>query len=127
MRPAGSSCSKRGQKNLRQKFIEAGRANEIIGDSVNKYLAEQIELSIKPIFQKSHRDSIKMARKAFDDLFSKKVTTLPEEDRHKVIQLVTKLIGYSSYQPVKTISNRLVQINPEMNLFRCKSKNEESK
>ena len=116
-----------GQKNLRQKFIEAGRANEIIGDSVNKYLAEQIELSIKPIFQKSHRDSIKMARKAFDDLFSKKVTTLPEEDRHKVIQLVTKLIGYSSYQPVKTISNRLVQINPEMNLFRCKSNNEESK
>jgi len=117
----------RGQNNLRQKFIEAGRANEIIRDSVNKYLADQIELSIKPIFQKSHRDSIKMARKAFDDLFSRKVTTLPEEDRHEVFQLVTKLIGFSSYQPVKTLSKRLVQIDPEINLFRYRSNKEESK
>ena len=117
----------RGQNNLRQKFIEAGQAGEIIRDSVNKYLAEQIEISIKPIFKKSHRDSIKMARKAFDDLFSKKVTSLPEEDRHEVIQLVTKLIGFSSYQPVKTLSNRLVQLDPEINLFRYSSNKEKSK
>lgn len=117
----------RGQNNLRQKFIEAGHANEIIRNCVSKYLADQIELSIKPIFQKSHRDSIEMARKAFDDLFSRKVTTLPEKDRHEVIQLMTKLIGFSSYQPVKTLSNRLVQLDPEINLFRYKANKEKSK
>src|SRR5690606_18575034 len=60
----------RAQVNLRQKFIEASRANDIVREAVNKYLSDRIEISLKPIFHECYRESIALARKALDELFS---------------------------------------------------------
>jgi len=98
----------RGQGNLRQKFVEASKANEIVRDAVNKYLAGRIEVSLKPIFHDCYRESLAMAKQALDDLFSKRVTGLDENEREAVERLVTKLISHSSFQPVRMLSGHLV-------------------
>ncbi len=48
----------RGNGNLRQKFVEAGKANEIVREAVNQYLADRVELTLKPIFQTAIRNRL---------------------------------------------------------------------
>ncbi len=97
----------RGNGNLRQKFVEAGKANEIVRDAVNQYLADRVELTLKPIFADSYQESLELANRALDDLFTTKLTNLDDDGRRAVKRLVTKLIGHSSFQPVKMLSDRL--------------------
>ena len=52
---------------------------------------------------------MELANQALNDLFAKKVTTLSDDDQNAIINLVTKLIGHSSFQPSKVISDRLAQ------------------
>jgi glutamyl-tRNA reductase len=111
-----SELKSRGQGNLRQKFIEVSKANEIVRECVNKYLSNRIEVSLKPIFHDSYRESMALAQQALDDLFSRHVTGLAREDREAVLRLVTKLISHSSFQPVKKLSDHLVQKRAELNL-----------
>ncbi len=104
------------QKNLRQKFVEVGKANDIVRTAVSQYLSNRIELSLKPIFRKSYNESIEMAEKALDELFSKRVTKLEEKDRDAILRTVTRLIGHSSFNPVKHLSNRIVEKRAEVDL-----------
>lgn len=106
----------RGQGNLRQKFIEAGKANEIVRDAVSRFLAGRIEVSLKPIFHDSYRESLTLARQALDDLFSKRVTGLDEDEREAVTRLVTKLISHSSFQPVRLLSDRLAKSQSDLDV-----------
>jgi len=104
------------QGNLRQKFVEVSKANQIVRDAVVKYLSDRIEGSLKPIFHDSFRESIALAERALDDLFDRRVTSLTEGDREAVQRLVTKLISHSAFQPVRILSNRLVETNSRLGL-----------
>ncbi len=104
------------QGSLRQKFVEAGKANEIVRNAVNKYLSNQIEVSLKPIFQDTYRETLETAEKALGELFSKRVTSLATEDQEAVLRVVTKLIGQSTFGPVRRLSQQLVEKGQELNL-----------
>ncbi len=104
------------QGNLRQKFVEVSKANQIVRDAVTKFLSDRIEGSLKPIFHDSFKESIALAERALDDLFDRHVTSLPQEDREAVQRLVTKLISHSAFQPVRILSNRLVESNSRLGL-----------
>ena len=105
------------QVNLRQKFVEAGRANDIVRESVTKYLSDRIEVSLKPIFHESYQESIALARKALDELFTTRLNSLDEDSRETVHRLVSRLIGHSSFQPAKMLSSHLVGIQSESTLI----------
>lgn len=98
----------KGQGNLRQKFVETSKANEIVRSAVNKYLAGRVEVSLKPIFHSSYQESLRIAQNALEDLFQKRVTGLDDDEKQAVHRLVTKLIGQSSFQPVRMLSDCLV-------------------
>ncbi len=104
------------QGSLRQKFVEAGKANEIVRNAVNKYLSNQIEVSLKPIFNDTYRETLQTAEKALGDLFAKRVTSLAREDQEAVLRVVTKLIGQSTFGPVRRLSKQLVEKGQELNL-----------
>ncbi len=107
-----SRCS----SNLRQKFIETGKANEIVREAVNVYMSDRIEVSLKPIFTDSFQESMQLAKRALDDLFAKKVTSLNDEEKDAVYRLVTKLIANSAYQPAKVLSDKLANLSDEIDL-----------
>jgi glutamyl-tRNA reductase len=96
------------QGSMRQKFIEAGKASEIVQDAVNNYLSSRIEVSLKPAFHDSYKESMELAQKALDDLFTKRITSLPAEERDAVSRMVTKLIGQSTFGPIKKLSRQLI-------------------
>ncbi|MEW6050957.1 MAG: glutamyl-tRNA reductase [Candidatus Zixiibacteriota bacterium] len=96
--------------NLRQKFVEVGKASEIVREAVNSYLSGRMELSLKPIFHDSYKESLELADRALNDLFAQKLTSLQHDEREAVKRLVTKLIGHSSFQPVRVLSERLAQM-----------------
>lgn len=102
--------------NRRQKFAEASRANDIVREAVYKYLSDRIEVSLKPIFRDCYEESVELARNALDDLFTKRVTSIEEKDKEAIIHLVTKLIGQSSFQPVRKLADRLVEMQNEIDL-----------
>jgi glutamyl-tRNA reductase len=107
-----SRCS----TNLRQKFIETGKASEIVRQAVNEYLCDRIEGSLKPIFHDSFQESMNLARRALDDLFAKKVTSLTADEKDAIYRLVGKLIANSAFQPVKTLSDKLSRLGDDLNL-----------
>ncbi len=106
----------RAQGSLRKKFVEASKANEIVKQSVLKFLSDRLEVSIKPIFHNSYRESIELAKKSLEDLFAKRVTSLDEKEKEAVMNLVIKLIGHSSFQPARILSDRLAQAQAEFDL-----------
>lgn len=101
--------------NLRKKFVEAGKANNIIKESVYKFVSNQLEVSIKPIFHTSFKESIQLAHHALDDLFTKKVTSLNENEQNAIKSLVTKLISNASFQPSKVLSEKMAQAQTNLN------------
>lgn len=104
----------RGNGNRRQRFVEAARAGSIVAEAVNDYLADQFEVSLKPIFQNSYKESLELSNRALSDLFAKRVTSLAKEEKEAVIGLVNKLIAHSSFQPARMISDRLVQMDDDI-------------
>ena len=107
--------------NLRQKFVETSKANEIVRDAVNQYFSDRMEVSLKPIFHDSFQESMRLAKCALDDLFAKKVTGLSEEDKEAVYRLVTKLVANSAFQPVKVLSNKLVEMGSDLEIAEIKN------
>ena len=107
--------------NLRQKFVETSKANEIVREAVNQYLSDRMEVSLKPIFHDSYQESMRLAKNALDDLFAKKVTGLSEEEKEAVYKLVTKLVANSAFQPVKILSNKLVEMGSELEIAEIKN------
>lgn len=101
------------QGNLRQKFVEAAKAKEIVRDAVNRFLSGRIEYSLKPIFHDCHKEAMQMARRAMDDLFNDRLSALEADERKAVEHLVTKLVSHSSFQPVKILSEHLVTMRSE--------------
>ena len=106
----------RAQGNLRQKFVEVGKADEIVRQSVSEFMSDRIEVSLKPIFRDSYRASLELAREAIEDLFAKRKSTLPAEEKERVMRLVTRLIGQSAFQPARMLADRLAQSHTELNL-----------
>ena len=106
--------------NLRQKFVETSKANEIVREAVNQYFSDRMEVSLKPIFHDSYQESMRMAKSALDDLFAKKVTSLSEEEKEAVYRLVTKLVANSAFQPVKILSNKLVEMGSDLEIAEIK-------
>ena len=106
----------KGNGNLRKKFVEVSKANQIVKEAVHKFLSDRIKLSLKPIFESSFNESLQLAQRALDDLFAKRVTSLGEEDQEAVLQLVKKLIGHSAFQPAKSLSEHLAQEHTRLNL-----------
>ncbi len=101
--------------NLRKKFVEAGKANNIIKESVYKFVSNQLEVSIKPIFHTSFKESIQLAHNALDDLFTKRVTSLNEDEQNAIKSLVTKLISNASFQPSKVLSEKMAHAQTNLN------------
>lgn len=95
------------QSNLRRKFIEASKANRIVKESVRKFLQDCLEGSIKPIFHNSYQESIELAKNAFSDLFKNKIKNLTPEEEIAIVNLVTKLIGNTVFQPARKLSQQL--------------------
>ncbi len=111
--------------NLRKKFVEAGKANNIIRESVYKFVSNQLEVSIKPIFHSSFKESIQLAHNALDDLFKKKVTSLQDDDKNAIKNLVTKLISNASFQPSKVLSEKMAQAKTNLNFEKIHNKDKE--
>lgn len=97
----------REQQNVRSRFVNVSRAGEIVEKEVDNFVADRIKFSLKPIFHQSYQESMAMAEEALDDLFSKRVTSLDEDGRRAVQRLVSKLLGYSCYQPARLLSDHL--------------------
>lgn len=114
------------QGNLRQKFIETSKANEIVREAVNQYFSDRMEVSLKPIFHDSYQESMRLAKNALDDLFAKKVTGLSEEEKEAVYRLVTKLVANSAFQPVKVLSNKLVEMGSDLEITENKNIHKEA-
>ncbi|MBI5265620.1 MAG: hypothetical protein HY851_00145, partial [candidate division Zixibacteria bacterium] len=55
---------------------------------------------------------------ALDDLFASKLSSLDDDERDAVKRLVTKLLGHSSFQPVKLLSDRLALVQSDVSLAR---------
>jgi len=106
----------KGNGNLRKKFVEVSKANQIVKEAVHKFLSDRIKLSLKPIFENSFNESLELAQRALNDLFAKRVTSLDAEDQEAVSQLVKKLIGHSAFQPAKSLSEHLAQEHTKLNL-----------
>jgi glutamyl-tRNA reductase len=104
----------RGNGNLRQKFVEASKANEIVRESVTKYLSDRVESALKPIFHDSYRESLELADRSLESLFATTLASLGEEERSAIKQAVVGLIGHSSFQPVKLLSDRLASANMDL-------------
>ena len=104
----------RGNGNLRQKFVEASKASKIVRNEVNRFLSNRIEVSLKPIFRDSYNESVELAKTALNNLFDQKLTDVTSDERKAVLHLVTKLIGHSSFQPVKALSNKLINNNGDL-------------
>ncbi len=111
--------------NLRKKFVEAGKANNIIKDAVYKFVSSQLEVSIKPIFHTSFKESIQLAHNAMDDLFKKKVTSLSADEQNSIKNLVTKLISNASFQPSKVLSEKMAQAQTNLNFEKLNNSNKE--
>ena len=112
--------------NIRKKFIEAGKANAIIKDSVYKFVSDQLEVSIKPIFHSSFKESIQLAHHALDDLFAKKVKSLNEDEKNAVKNLVTKLISNASFQPSKVLSEKMAHAQTNLNFENLQNPDKEA-
>lgn len=116
----------RGNDNLRQKFVAASKANDIVREEVANYHSNRVETSLKPIVQESYQASVQMARQSLDKLFADSITTLTQEQQDAVHRLVTKLIGHASFQSVKTLSEHIVDARGEISLERLESLNKEA-
>jgi len=103
------ALKRKSQGSLRQKFVEAAKANEIVRQAVVRYLSDRIEVSLKPIFHDTYQENVALARKALDDLFCNRVTSLRPDEKEAVVRIVTKLIGQSTFGPVKRLSQELVE------------------
>ena len=112
--------------NIRKKFVEAGKANDIIKESVYKFVSDQLEVSIKPIFHSSFKESIQLAHHALDDLFTKKVTSLNEDDQNAIKNLVTKLISNASFQPSKVLSEKMAHAKTNLNFEQVNNSDREA-
>lgn len=104
----------REQNNLRRKFVESSKANEIVSKAVHKFLCSRLEVSMKPILRNSFEESLSLADRALDDLFEKQLSDLSDEHKEQVRKLVAKLIGHSSFQPARILSNHLVDLQDQM-------------
>ncbi len=102
------------QNNLRRKFVESSKANEIVSEAVQGFLRNRLEVSMKPILRNSYEESLSLATRALDDLFAKKLASLADDQKQVVRNLVTKLIGHSSFQPARILSNRLVDLQDQV-------------
>jgi hypothetical protein len=59
---------------------------------------------------------MELAEQALNDLFSNRVKSLDQKDREAVIHLANKLIGQSSFGPIRKLSSRLINERSEMSL-----------
>ncbi len=111
----------RGNVNLRQKFVEAGKANDIVRDAVTKFLADRVELSLKPIFHDSYQESLALAQRALDDMFAKSLPNLDDDEKQALHRLVSKLVGNAAFQPVKILSDKIAQSTGELHVTNLKN------
>lgn len=107
----------RSEGNLRQKFVEANKANEIVRDAVNQYVADRFEVRLKPLFHTSYQESLQFAQRSLNNLFDNKLTSLKEDEREALVKLVTKLVSHSSFQPVKRLSAHLTEAQAELDVI----------
>jgi glutamyl-tRNA reductase len=96
-----------GNRNLREKFIEAGKANDIVREEVAKYFAGQLHVTMKPLFHQCRQESLEMARRALNDLFDGRLSSLSNHDRQIVAELVEKIVNHSSFLPARLLSEHL--------------------
>jgi glutamyl-tRNA reductase len=103
-----------GNRNLREKFVEAGKANDIVRNEVSKYFAGQVQVTMKPLFHQCREESLQMARRALNDLFDRRLRSLSEDDRQAVSELVEKLVSHSSFLPARLLSDHLAGNSAEV-------------
>jgi glutamyl-tRNA reductase len=115
-----------GQGNLRQKFLEAGKANEIVRKAVESYLSDGVEISLRPIFRSSYEESMELAHEAMRDLFNNRVTNLDKDDQQAVLKVVAKLIGHSSFNPIRKLSSSLAEKSGAINIPETDSLHQEA-
>ncbi len=95
------------QGSLRNKFIQAGKANEIVREAVDNFLSGRIEISLKPIFKDCYEESIELARNRLEELFSDRLSSLSNDQKKEVTKLINKLVGHSTFTPIKRLSKEL--------------------
>lgn len=96
-----------GNRNLREKFVEAGKANDIVRDEVAKYFAGQVHVTMKPLFHQCREESLEMAHRTLNDLFDGRLKSLSESDRRVITELVEKVVNHSSSLPARLLSDHL--------------------
>jgi glutamyl-tRNA reductase len=106
-----------GEANLRQKFVEANRANDIVRESVNQYVANQCEAKLRPIFRVSYQESLRFAHESLNHLFDRSLASLSHDERETLVRLVNRLVSHSSFHPVKHLSAHLTGIQVDINAF----------
>ena len=69
---------------------------------------------MKPILRNSYEESLSLATRALNDVFEKKLASLADDQKQVVRNLVTKLIGHSSFQPARILSNHLADLQDQL-------------
>lgn len=107
------SLKTRGNGNVKRRFVAAGRANTMVKQAVAEYLLKRMEVSLRPIFKSSFDESQRFANRTVDDLFDYRLAELNDDQKQAVRELAGKLVGFSSYQPVKCLSATLAGSEPK--------------
>ena len=70
---------------------------------------ESIEEELRPVFNLSRQESHEFASNGLTRLFDKRLAHLDETDRAAIVHWVDKLVSYATYQPARSIADRLVE------------------
>jgi len=93
--------------NRRQRFRDVDTAREIIAAEIDRFQQEEVENSLKSLFAESHREAVDLAQKCLDDLFSKHLPNLEDQERKKIEYMLNKVVNFTAYRPVQMMAKKI--------------------
>ncbi|MCH9030711.1 MAG: glutamyl-tRNA reductase [candidate division Zixibacteria bacterium] len=93
--------------NLKRKFREIDKAEEIVDRSVREFLSAQIESSLRPALRRSFQESLDFALESYENLLLTRLTDQSPETAAQIKSLIKKVVGYSSSKFSQAVSAHL--------------------
>jgi glutamyl-tRNA reductase len=93
--------------NRRQRFRDVDTAREIISAEIDSFQQHEVEDSLKSLFAESHREAADLAQKCLNDLFSKHLPQLADQDRKRIEYMLNKVVNFTAYRPVQMMAKKI--------------------
>lgn len=97
------------EQNRRERFRDVDKAREIVSREVIRYRKETIEEQLRPVFNQSREQSHEFAASGLNRLFDTQLSHLESSDREAISRWVDKMVNYVTYQPARSIADRMVE------------------